>query len=82
MTQTQPLAMFTSNDGKIRLQIRMQLGSFWLTQKPITALLARSTPTINEHFKNIYEEGELDPTSTIGKFRTVALEDAREEEGC
>ena len=80
MTQHPPLAMFTSNDGKTRLQIRMQEDSLWLTQKQIADLFERSTPTINEHLKNIYEEGELEPDSTIRKFRTVALEGAREVE--
>jgi len=80
MTQHPPLAMFTSNDGKTRLQIRMQEGSLWLTQKQIADLFKRSTPTINEHLKNIYDEGELEPDSTIRKFRIVALEGAREVE--
>jgi len=80
MTQHQPLAMFTSNDGKTRLQVRMQEDSLWLTQKQIADLFERSTPTINEHLKNIYDEGELEPDSTIRKFRIVALEGAREVE--
>lgn len=80
MTQHPPLAMFTSNDGKTRLQIRLQDDSLWLTQKQIADLFERSTPTINEHLKNIYEEGELEPDSTIRKFRIVALEGAREVE--
>ena len=78
MTQLQPLAMFTSNDGKTRLQIRMQEDSLWLTQKQIADLFERSNKTISEHINNIYDEGELDPTSTIRKLRTVALEGARE----
>jgi hypothetical protein len=78
MTQHAPLAMFTSNDGKTRLQIRMQEDSLWLTQKQIADLFERSNKTISEHINNIYEEGELDPTSTIRKFRTVALEGRRE----
>jgi len=80
MAQHSPLAMFTSNDGKTRLQIRMQEDSLWLTQKQIADLFERSNKTISEHINNIYEEGELDPTSTIRKFRTVALEGAREVE--
>jgi len=80
MTQNPPLAMFTSNDGKTRLQIRMQEDSLWLTQKQIAKLFERSNKTISEHINNIYEEGELDPVSTIRKFRTVALEGTREVE--
>ncbi len=43
-------------------------------------LFEKSPPTINEHLKNIYEEGELEPDSTIRKFRTVAREGARDVE--
>ncbi len=80
MAQHLPLAMFTANDGKTRLQILMQEDSLWLTQKQIAELFERSPPTINEHLKNIYEEGELEPDATIRKFRIVALEGASEVE--
>jgi hypothetical protein len=75
-----PLAMFTSADGKTRLQIRLQDDSLWLTQKQIADLFERSNKTISEHINNIYDEGELEPNSTIRKFRTVALEGTRDVE--
>jgi hypothetical protein len=34
-------------------------------------LFQKSIPTINEHIKNAYDEGELDENSTIRKFRIV-----------
>ncbi|MCG8314210.1 MAG: virulence RhuM family protein, partial [Pseudomonadales bacterium] len=40
----------------------------------------KSPKTISEHLKNIFEEGELQPESTIRKFRTVALEGTRDVE--
>lgn len=80
MTPNFPLAMFTSADGKTRLQIRLEDDSLWLTQKQIADLFERSNKTISEHINNIYDEGELEPDSTIRKFRTVALEGTREVE--
>jgi len=80
MIHNSPLAMFTSADGKTRLQIRLQDDSLWLTQKQIADLFERSNKTISEHINNIYDEGELEPDSTIRKFRTVALEGSREVE--
>jgi len=65
---------------KTRLQIRLQDDSLWLTQKQIADLFERSNKTISEHINNIYGEGELEPDSTIRKFRTVALEGTREVE--
>lgn len=80
MTPDSPIAMFTSADGKTRLQIRFQDDSLWLTQKQIADLFERSNKTISEHINNIYDDGELEPDSTIRKFRTVALEGTREVE--
>ncbi|PHR95027.1 MAG: hydroxyacid dehydrogenase [Oceanobacter sp.] len=80
MAPDSPLAMFTSADGKTRLQIRLQDDSLWLTQKQIADLFERSNKTISEHINNIYGEGELEPDATIRKFRTVALEGTREVE--
>jgi len=77
---TLPIALFTSQDGKTRLQIRLQDESLWLTQKQIAELFDKTPPTINEHLKNIYEEGELEPDSTIRKFRIVAREGTRDVE--
>lgn len=75
-----PLALFTSADGKTRIEIRLQDDTLWLTQRQIAELYEKTPPTINEHLKNIYDEGELKSDSTIRKFRIVALEGKREVE--
>ncbi|NQZ11104.1 MAG: virulence RhuM family protein [Algicola sp.] len=75
-----PLALFTSPDGKTSLQIRLQDENLWVTQMQLAQLFDRSKKTISEHISNIYDEGELAPEATIRKFRTVALEGAREVE--
>ncbi|WP_250658697.1 RhuM family protein [Alkalimarinus coralli] len=75
-----PIALFTSQDGKTRLQIRLQDDTLWLSQKQIAELFEKSPKTISEHLVNIYDEGELEPDSTIRKFRTVAREGARDVE--
>ena len=63
-----------------RIEIRLQDDTLWLTQHQIAELYEKTPPTINEHLKNIYDEGELEPDSTIRKFRIVALEGKREVE--
>lgn len=75
-----PLALFTSTDGKTRIEIRLQDDSLWLTQRQIAALYEKSPPTVNEQLKNIYEAGELTPEATIRKYRTVAREGSRDVE--
>ena len=52
----------------------------WLTQKLLAELFQVTVPTINEHIKNIYKEGELTQSSTIRKFRIVQNEGGREVE--
>lgn len=81
MAQTHlPMALFTSEDGRVRLQLKLEDETLWLTQKQLAELFEKTPPTINEHLKNIYEEGELEPDSTIRKFRIVAREGTRDVE--
>lgn len=75
-----PMEIFTSEDGSIRLQLKVVDDTLWLTQRQIAELFEKTPPTISEHLKNIYEEGELAPEATIRKFRTVAREGARDVE--
>lgn len=75
-----PIALFTSQDGKTRLQIRLQDETLWLTQRQIAELFDKSPKTISEHLTNIYDEAELEPEATIRKFRIVAREGARDVE--
>lgn len=80
MKQPLPLALFTSEDGKVQLQLKLVDDTLWLTQRQIAELFERSPKTISEHISNIYDEGELEPDSTIRKFRTVAREGSRDVE--
>lgn len=80
-----PLALFTSEDGKVRLHLKLEATeggepTLWLTQKQLSELYEKTPPTINEHLKNIYAEGELAPDATIRKFRIVAMEGKRDVE--
>lgn len=45
--------------------------TIWATQKTIAELYDVQTPAINKHLKNIYEEGELDESTTISKMEIV-----------
>lgn len=70
--------LYTSDDGRVRLSVRVQEGTVWLPQRLIAELFGVSVKTANEHLVNIYEEGELDSGATIRKFRIVQLEGGRE----
>lgn len=62
--------------GETRVQVRLFEGTVWLTQRLISELHQKVIPTVNEHIRNIDEEGELDPRATIRKFRIVRCEGA------
>jgi len=72
--------LYRTEGGETRVQVRLFEGTVWLTQRLISELYLKSIKTINEHIKNIYEEGELDPEATIRKFRIVQLEGGRQVE--
>lgn len=50
----------------------MEDDTVWLTQKQMALLFDKGIPTINEHIKNIFKEGELQENSVIRKFRITA----------
>ena len=56
---------------------RLEDETVWLTQAQIVELFQSSKANISEHIKNIYEQGELDESSTVRDFRTVRQEGRR-----
>lgn len=59
-------------------EMRYEDENIWLTQKMMAALYDVGLPTINEHIKKIYSDGELTAEATIRKFRIVQTEGARQ----
>jgi|GEM_PF-1947993 len=68
------LILYQTEDGKTRLEVRLQDETVWLTQKMMSDLFQVAVPTINEHIKNIYVEGELASGATIREFLIVQKE--------
>ena len=67
----------TGNDEK-SIEMRYEDENIWLTQKMMAVLYDVSVPTVSEHIKKIYEDGELAEQATVRKFRTVQTEGARQ----
>jgi hypothetical protein len=68
------LVFYQGEDGRSRIQVRLDEGTVWLSQRLLAELFQKDVRTINEHIQNIYEEGELEPEATIRKFRIVQVE--------
>jgi len=70
--------MFTSDDGRAKVECRFESDSLWLSQAAMADLYGKDVRTINEHLGNIYQEGELVQNATIRKFRIVRQEGSRQ----
>lgn len=65
-------------DNAESMEMRYQDENIWLTQKMMAVLYDVSIPTINEHIKKIYDDGELTEMATIRNFRIVQSEGSRQ----
>jgi hypothetical protein len=74
------IVLYQTEDGRTRVQCRFEDETIWLTQAQIGELFQVTVPTVNEHLKGIFAEGELDYPATIRKFRIVRLEGSRRVE--
>ena len=72
------ITLYQTEDGRTRIQCRFENETVWLTQALIAELFQVTVPTVNEHLKGIYAEGELPSEATIRKFRIVRTEGRRE----
>lgn len=70
--------IFEASDGQSQIECRFEADNLWLSQQLIAELYQKSVPTINEHLKNIYDEGELEQNATIRNFRIVRQEGSRQ----
>ena len=75
MTQ---LILYTSEDGQAQVQLRAEQGTVWLSQLEMVELFKASKQNISLHLKNIFEDGELDPSTTVKESLTVQTEGGRE----
>jgi hypothetical protein len=70
--------LYQSEDGRTKLDVRLENQTLWLNQKQLTELFGKAKGTISEHIKHIFEDGELEPAATVRLFRTVQIEGERE----
>ncbi|MFA7683734.1 MAG: virulence RhuM family protein [Syntrophales bacterium] len=71
------IIIYQAESGATRLEVRLQDETVWLTQNLMAELYQSTKQNISLHIQNIYEEGELDPDSTVKKYLTVRSEGSR-----
>jgi hypothetical protein len=58
--------MFTSGDGKVRIECRFENDTLWLSQAMICDLYGKAKSTISGHIKNIFEDAERTKIQLFG----------------
>jgi len=68
MENNSQIIFYQTDDGKNKVEVKMDGETVWLTQDQMADLFEKSKSTINEHIQNIYTEKELIETQTMRKF--------------
>ena len=68
------ILIYQRSDGNIKIDVRLENNTVWLTQKLMAELFHTTVPNNNMHLKSIYNEGELQEQSTIKDYLHVQTE--------
>lgn len=71
------IIIYTSEDGSISLDTKLENDTIWLTQDMMAQLFDTTKQNISLHIINIFKDEELDEISTVKKFLTVRKEGNR-----
>jgi hypothetical protein len=77
MNNNNEIIIYTTEDGKTKIYLKIKDDNCWLNQKEIVELYNSTKSNISEHIKNIFKDGELKEEQTVRKFRTVQQEGQR-----
>ena len=69
--------LYQTEDGRIRIETRMQDETVWLTMNQMAELFDVNKSGISRHLRNVYESGELQREATVAKYATVQNEGSR-----
>ena len=70
--ENQNILIYENQNGNIKVDVRFEDDSIWLSQKQLAEVFGKSVKTINEHIVNIFQEEELDKNSVIRNYRITA----------
>ena len=64
-------------DEEVRIEVRLEEDTVWLTQAQMVELFKSTKQNISLHVNNIFKEGELDRAATVKEYLTVQKEGSR-----
>lgn len=79
-TANSEILIYSAPDGAIKIDVRLENETVWLTQAEMAKLFQVTPQSITIHLKNIYEEGELSEEATCKDFLQVQIEGSRKVE--
>ncbi|MEI6297691.1 MAG: RhuM family protein, partial [bacterium] len=66
--------VYQAEDGKLKIDVRFEGETVWLTQQHMADLFLTSKQNIGQHLKSIFEERELTQNSVVKNFFTTAAD--------
>lgn len=74
------IIIYQNPDGNIKIDVRLDEETVWLTIEQMSLLFGKGRSTIAEHIAHVYDEKELEQYPTCRKFRQVRKEGSRDVE--
>jgi hypothetical protein len=68
------IIIYQNPEGNIKIDVRLEEETVWLTQAQMAELFGKGRTTITEHIQNVFKEGELDENSVCRNFRHTAAD--------
>jgi len=74
MTPKSQIIIYQTEDGKTKIDVRLENENVWLTQAHMAELFQTTKQNIGQHLKSIFNEGELSEISVVKNFFTTAAD--------
>ncbi|MCK4659370.1 MAG: virulence RhuM family protein [Phycisphaerae bacterium] len=68
------IIVYQSEDGRTRIDVRLDGQTVWLSQALLAELFQTSVPNISMHVRNIFQEGELESAAVVKEYLTTAAD--------
>ena len=72
------IILYRPNELAEHIEVRLEDETVWLNRQQLTILFGRDVKTIGKHINNVFDDGELQRSSTVANFATVQIEGERE----
>ncbi|GMV60646.1 MAG: hypothetical protein AMXMBFR72_37320 [Betaproteobacteria bacterium] len=68
------IVVYATADGEVRVEVRLERDTVWLTQEQMARLFGRERSVITKHVRNVFNEGELEAGAVCAKFAHTAAD--------